>query len=105
MTAVNEQITDAVTQTNVKVLGESPAMAMGNLYQATSSALAASIQNATFAQQQSNMVHQAATTQGISLIGALDTAAEGEAASQIAHSDTAYNALIPLLLKALTPTS
>lgn len=34
MTAVvNSQITDAVTQTNVKVLAEAPAMAMGSLYQ------------------------------------------------------------------------
>lgn len=30
---VNSQITDAVTQTNVKVVGEAPAQAMGNLYQ------------------------------------------------------------------------
>jgi hypothetical protein len=30
---VNSQITDAVTQTNVKVIGESPAEAMGDLYQ------------------------------------------------------------------------
>lgn len=35
-TAVNGQITDAVTQANVKVIGEAPAMAMGNLYQALS---------------------------------------------------------------------
>lgn len=29
--AVNGQITDSVTQVNVKVVGESPALAMGNL--------------------------------------------------------------------------
>ena len=27
---VNEQITDSVTQVNTKVVGETPAMAMGN---------------------------------------------------------------------------
>lgn len=32
-TPVNPQITDAVTQTNVKTLGETPAQAMGELYQ------------------------------------------------------------------------
>ena len=32
-TPVNGMITDAVTQTNVKVLGEAPAMAMGAIYQ------------------------------------------------------------------------
>jgi len=30
---VNSQITDAVTQTNVKVVAEAPAMAMGSIYQ------------------------------------------------------------------------
>jgi len=34
-TAVNSQITDSITQANTKVLGDAPAMAMGNLYQAT----------------------------------------------------------------------
>ncbi|MEC8041513.1 MAG: RebB family R body protein, partial [Pseudomonadota bacterium] len=33
---VNEQVTDAVTQANVKVLSEGPAMAMCNLYQSMS---------------------------------------------------------------------
>ncbi|MCO2331148.1 R body protein RebB-like protein, partial [Pseudomonas aeruginosa] len=32
-TAVNDQITDAVTQSNVKVVGEAPAMALGTIYQ------------------------------------------------------------------------
>ena len=32
-TPVNGMITDAVTQANVKVLGDAPAMAMGSLYQ------------------------------------------------------------------------
>lgn len=31
-TGVNDTITDAVTQANVKVLGDAPAVAMGNLY-------------------------------------------------------------------------
>ena len=33
MATVNDQITDAVTQVNVKVLGEAPAEALGSLYQ------------------------------------------------------------------------
>ena len=36
---VNEAITDSVTQVNTKVVGETPAMAMGNLLMATSQAL------------------------------------------------------------------
>lgn len=73
-TAVNDQITDAVTQANVKVLGDAPAMSMGNLYQIVSQSLGLSAQNAVFAQQQSNMVHQATTTQGVNLIYAVDAA-------------------------------
>ena len=51
-TAVNDQITDFVTQANTKVLGDAPAIAMGNLYQATAQALANAAHNATNAQQQ-----------------------------------------------------
>ena len=32
-TPVNGQVTDAVTQVNVKVLGDGPALAMGAIYQ------------------------------------------------------------------------
>ena len=52
-TAVNNQITDSITQANVQVLGDAPAVAMGNLYQATAQALANAAHNATKAQQQS----------------------------------------------------
>ena len=40
MPLVNEQITDAVTQTNVKVVAESPAMAMSTIYQSMAQATA-----------------------------------------------------------------
>lgn len=35
----NDQITDAVTQTNVKVLGDAPALALGSLYQSVATKL------------------------------------------------------------------
>ena len=38
-TSVNSQITDSVTQANVEVLCLAPAIAMGNLFQATGSGL------------------------------------------------------------------
>lgn len=82
-TSVNSQITDAVTQSNVKVLGEAPALAMGNLYQATAQALANAAHNATTAQQQSNVTAQAATTQGVALLYSLDTASTGMATMKI----------------------
>lgn len=82
-TSVNSQITDAVTQSNVKVLADAPAMAMGNLYQATSQALSNAAHNATTAQQQANITAQAATTQGVATLYSVDTASAGVATSEI----------------------
>ncbi|MBI4662251.1 MAG: RebB family R body protein [Verrucomicrobia bacterium] len=76
-TAVNSQITDAVTQSNVKVLGDAPAVALGNLYQATAQALANAAHNATTSQSQTNVTAQAATTQGVATLYSLDTASTG----------------------------
>lgn len=82
-TAVNSQITDAVTQANVKVLGDAPAMAMGNLFVATSQALSNAAHNATNNQQQSYVTMQASTTQAVSTLLALDTAATGVATASV----------------------
>lgn len=60
-TSVNDQITDSVTQSNVKVVGDAPSMAMGNLYQATAQAMGTAAQNAVAAQQQLSILAQAVT--------------------------------------------
>lgn len=86
-TSVNSQITDAVTQANVKVLADAPSIAIGNLYQVISSSLGLSAQNVVMAQQQSNIIHQASTTQGVNLIYAVDTAAVADATEKISRSD------------------
>lgn len=78
-TSVNDQITDSVTQANVKVIGDAPAVAMGNLYQASAQALGNAAHNATTAQQQTNVTAQAATTMGIATLYSLDTASTGVA--------------------------
>ncbi len=80
---VNPQITDAVTQTNVKVLGEAPAMAMGSLYQTAAQSIGLAMQNAVYAQQQMNVLAQAATTQGVALLYSVDTAATAEGIKKI----------------------
>lgn len=82
-TPVNDQITDAVTQPNVEVLGTSPAVAMSNLYQATAQALANAAHNATNAQQQMYVMAQAATNMGVALLYSLDTASAGAATKKI----------------------
>jgi hypothetical protein len=53
-TLVNGQITDAVTQSEVMVLGSAPSMAIGALYQVTAQAIALSMQNAVANQQAMN---------------------------------------------------
>jgi len=82
-TSVNDQITDSVTQANVETLGGAPAVAMGNLYQSTSQALANAAHNATNAQQQTNVTAQAATTMGVATLYSLDTASTGIATKDI----------------------
>ena len=49
-TVVNSQITDAVTQTNVKVLAEAPAQSMAMVYQTMAHSLSLSMQNAVSSQ-------------------------------------------------------
>ncbi|MBF0275596.1 MAG: RebB family R body protein [Nitrospinae bacterium] len=85
-TSVNDQITDSVTQANVKVLGDAPAIAMGNLYQATNQALGNSAHNATTAIQQTNVTAQAATTMGVAMLYSLDTASAGVATKEVLAS-------------------
>lgn len=82
-TAVNDQITDSVTQANTKVLGDSPALALGNLYIATGQALANAAHNATNNQQQSYVTMQASTTQAVSTLLSVDTASTGVATQRI----------------------
>ena len=65
---VNAEITDSITQAGVETIGNSPSLAMGNLYQATAQALANAAHNATVAQQQANILGQAVTAQGVALI-------------------------------------
>lgn len=85
-TSVNDQITDSVSQANVNVLADAPAIAMGNLYQATAQALANAAQNATNQQQQNYVTAQAATTRGVATLYAINTAADGIATKDILGS-------------------
>lgn len=90
-TAVNSQITDAVTQANTQVLGDSPAIAMGNLFTATAQAVGNAAHDATNNQQQSSVTAQAATTQGVTTLLSLDTAASGLAGEKIVSSHPQKN--------------
>ncbi|MCE7996570.1 MAG: glycerol-3-phosphate dehydrogenase [Roseivirga sp.] len=86
--SVNDQITDSVTQANTKVLGDAPAVAMGNLFEATSQALSNAAHNATTSQQQTNVTAQAATTMGVATLYSIDTASTAKATAEILkHQD------------------
>jgi len=67
-TAVNDQITDAVTQANVKVLGDAPAVAMGALYQTIAQTTGIAAENAVAYQQNSNNVALAVATRCVNAL-------------------------------------
>jgi hypothetical protein len=73
ITPVNGQITDAVTQANLTVLGEAPAVSLALVYQSLAQATSLAFLNATQQQQQANMIAQAATAAAIARILAGDT--------------------------------
>ncbi|MDH6250309.1 hypothetical protein M2347_000036 [Chryseobacterium sp. H1D6B] len=75
-TTVSPQITDAVTQSNVKVVGEAPAVALGNVYQAAAHSTGIMFENAVNSQNQQNILGQAATTQGVMQIYSIDTVSD-----------------------------
>ncbi|RXM51666.1 MULTISPECIES: RebB family R body protein [unclassified Chryseobacterium] len=80
---VNQQITDAVTQANVKVVAESPAMALGNVYQSAAHSTGIMFENAVNAQNQQNILGQAATTQGVMQIYSIDTVSDAIAIAKM----------------------
>ncbi|MBL4693637.1 MAG: RebB family R body protein [Magnetovibrio sp.] len=65
---VNSQITDAVTQTNVKVLGEAPAQAAATLYQVASHSSGLAMANAVSNQQNLNSLNAVIIADAINII-------------------------------------
>ncbi|MCI2243335.1 RebB family R body protein [Xanthomonas sp. PPL568] len=89
-TAVNDQITDAVTQSNVKVVGEAPALAMASIYQSMAHSTGILFGNAVSAQQQQNTLAQAVANQGVMRIYSLDSTAAG-ATEKVAKTGVSDN--------------
>lgn len=85
---VSPQVTDAVTQTNVKVVAEAPAMAMGSLYQAMSHSSGIMFENSVGNQNLQNMTAQAITTQGVMQIYSVDTVADSIAIARMLNAST-----------------
>ncbi len=86
---VNPQITDSITQVNVKNLGDAPSMAMGHIYQTMAHSTGIMFENAVNAQHQLNLASQAATVTGVSELFTIPTAEQAVAASKLNMSDIA----------------
>ena len=86
---VDADTTDAVTTPNVKVLAETPARAMAQLYEATASAQANLKFNAVNAQQQQAVMAQAATTMAVSVLLSDGTADDTHLTAMVAQSSEA----------------
>ncbi|SDR36504.1 Killing trait domain-containing protein [Pseudovibrio sp. Tun.PSC04-5.I4] len=82
-------VTDAVTQTNVQVIGDAPAMAMANIYMSMAHATGIMFQNSVGAASQQLILSQAATTQGVMQINSVNTMAGASATQKIAQVGTA----------------
>ena len=67
-TAVNDQITDAVTQNSVKVMADAPSLALGSLYQVLAHSAGIAAQNAVAHQQNANNVALAVATRCVSAL-------------------------------------
>lgn len=102
-TAVNSQITDAIVMSNVKVIGEAPAFAMGSIYRMIANSTGILFENAVAAQQQQNTLAQAAANQGVIQIYSVDTAATAGATEKIAQTGVSDN--LTSLLTALNAVS
>lgn len=91
-TLVNGQITDAVTQSNVKVLGDAPGEALSMVYQVMAHSIGMSIQNAVAQQQQNSTLASASTTQGVNLLFTMDPASDAVSTQELlSGNSTAAN--------------
>ncbi|AZR22196.1 RebB family R body protein [Xanthomonas vasicola] len=89
-TAVNPQITDAVTQTNVKVVGQAPAAAIGLIYQSMARSTGILVSECSLCTT-AEYVGAAATHQGLMQTYVDETAASAADVPKLARGDSADN--------------
>ena len=70
-TAVNSQVTDAVTQTNVSVLAVAPAEAMGLVYQTMAQSISLAMQNGVTNQSAMQQINTAVVSTSVQRILAM----------------------------------
>lgn len=74
---VNPQVTDAVTQTNLKVLAEAPAEAMATVYAALAHSMSLAMESAQQVQSAMNQLNQPMVVAGTQIILAAGAKAAG----------------------------
>ena len=80
---VNSQITDAIAQTSMKVIGEAPAEATGILYQQMAHSIGLALQNVIAQQQHSYSIHNAVTLAASRQLLTTDPAAAAKASQDL----------------------
>lgn len=88
MAKVEEAIIDAVTATNVKVVAESPAMAMGTLYQSLAHSTGILFENSVTGSRNADLLGLATCNQGIMQIYSVDTITDAVSVAQIISANT-----------------
>lgn len=78
-TSVNDLITDSTAQSGVTNLGQTPAVAVGNLFQAAAQSLGNAAHNATNGQHQNYLTAHAATASGVASILSFNSASSAAA--------------------------
>ncbi|WP_322042435.1 RebB family R body protein [Paraburkholderia sp. J67] len=90
-TSVNAQITDAVTQANVNVLAQAPALALGSLFQSLAHSTGILYENTVSAQQQQNTLAQAGANTGVMQIYSVDTMADAASTEKVSQAGVSDN--------------
>ena len=93
---INSQVTDAISQTSVKVLGEAPAEAVGILYQQMAHSIGLALQNVVAQQQHSYSIHNAITLAASRQLIATDPAAAAKASQDLINSSATNENLAAL---------
>ena len=80
---------EGVLVTNIKVVAEAPAMAMGTLYQSLAHSTGILFENSVSASRNADMVGLAAANQGIMQIYSVDTITDAISVAQIIAANAA----------------
>jgi hypothetical protein len=89
------QISDAVAQSSLQTLGAAPGIALATLYQALAQSTTILFANSVAAQQQQNMLAQAAAAQGVIQLYSFVTLADADAAVGLSESSPQNSPIRP----------